>query len=230
MATPAPYLVGGGKLPPDDPHVRLARAANEHPTSRHMNVDELTTVTGACAGFLLVMWALLWKADAPLSDTPTVLNGLGGLLFAWIGSLAGASAALLFADRVGTCTYCTRTSLRHLVRIARIAFRRIFGRARCSIQLADPRGLDRTLDGSADAELGPEIGLDASAVETSRITVGLASNGARPKWNEIVDDFAAEAGASKMMVAAGGPNALFVGSLAEAIPEGMVVTRLTHPM
>ena len=132
MATPAPYLVGGGKLPPDDPHVRLARAANEHPTSRHMNVDELTTVTGACAGFLLVMWALLWKADAPLRDTPTVLNGLGGLLFAWVGSLAGASAALLFADRVGTCTYCTHL-LRHLVRIARIAFRRIFGRARCSI-------------------------------------------------------------------------------------------------
>ena len=142
---------------------------------------------------------------------------------------------MLLTDRVGPCTYCTTASLRHLLRIARIAFRRIFGRARCSIQLADPRGMNRTLDGSTeDAE--PESGVHAAA-ETPRLTVALASHGSRPKMREILDDFAKEAAAAvsaaeprpKMMVAAGGPNALF-GSLDEVMPDGMTYSRLTFPM
>ena len=69
---------------------------------------------------------------------------------------------------------------------------------------------------------------------TPSLTVPLTSNGARPDMKARLDHFAdkvtfAGCGVKEMIVAAGGPGALFT-SIKETLPAHVHVQRLTHPM
>ena len=82
---------------------------------------------------------------------------------------------------------------------------------------------------SADLEIAPE-----EVTTTPSLTVPLASNGARPDMKARLESFAdqvtfAGCDAKEMIVAAGGPEALFT-SIKETLPAHVHVQRLTHPM
>ena len=89
-AAPFGLVAPPGKVPSSPGHVRRA-----------FELDEISSLLGATAGFLCVTWPLLCAPSeeaAPWADKPTVVSGLGSLLLAWLGALAGAHLAIAVAD------------------------------------------------------------------------------------------------------------------------------------
>ena len=89
-AAPFGLVAPPGKVSSSPGHVRRA-----------FELDEISSLLGAMVGFLCVTWPLLCAPSeeaAPWADKPTVVSGLGSLLLAWLGALAGAHLAIAVAD------------------------------------------------------------------------------------------------------------------------------------
>ena len=173
----------------------------------------MSSLLGAAVGFLCVTWPLLCvpsEEAAPWAQKPTAISGLGSLLLAWLGALAGARLSIALTDAGASLLGGTLARPRPPV-VPSV----------CPTAQADAGAARRHDDGRPLA-----------------LSVPLASNGARPRMAACITAFAGHAaadahggaGVPHMLVAAGGPEVLLTSLAQELRPWRVRLTRLTHPM
>ena len=167
--------------------------------SRRVATNELVTLLGAFFGFIAVTWPLVGAAADAPAPWSYKPTSVSGMGALLLGWFCAMAGAWIALLLCDAITYCSAA-------------------------------LTNTAASTAeDLEISSE-----EVTSTTSLIVPLTSNGSRPCMKARLEDFAdqvtsAGSDAGEMLVAAGGPQALFI-SMKKTLPTHVRVQRLTHPM
>ena len=167
--------------------------------NRRVATNELVTLLGAFFGFIAVTWPLIGAAADAPAPWSYKPTSVSGMGALLLGWFCAMAGAWIALLLCDAITYCSAA-------------------------------LTNTAASTAeDLEISSE-----EVTSTTSLIVPLTSNGSRPCMKARLEDFAdqvtsAGSDAGEMLVAAGGPQALFI-SMKKTLPTHVHVQRLTHPM